>query len=168
MLNVYTRSFHQMSTRLRTHVLTLPSLAFLCVLVLSFPLYLHWILSIFLLEKIFFLTFYLLSFIIIGLGLFWPAFFFPILYVQSRSTDEILMFTFVDIVSITKSSVTSSLVSTIPWTKRQFRREYCSCLSISFSRFSTFLFITDTFSSKFLIFCSLSFLFSHTRQILFI
>ena len=71
---------------------------------------------------------------------------------------EMSMFILVDIVSITKLSVTSSSVSTIPWTKRKFRREYCSCLSISFSRFSTFLIITDTFSSKFLITCSLSFL----------
>ena len=95
----------------------------------------------FLLEKTVSLTLYLLSFTIIGLGLFRPAFFFPILCVRSRSAGEISMFIFVDIVSITKSSVTSSSVSTIPKTKRQFQREYCSCLSISFSRFSNFLFI---------------------------
>ena len=83
----------------------------------------------FLLEKDFFLKLYPLSVTIIGLGLFWPGFFFRILCVQSRSAGEISMFIFVDIVSITKSSVTSSSVSTIPWTKRQFRREHCSWLS---------------------------------------
>ena len=89
-----------------TRVLTLPSLEFPCVLVLSLLLYLHWILSgVFLLEKMFFLTLYLLSFTIIGLGLFWPAFFFWILCVQSRSAGEISMFIFIDIVSTTKSSV---------------------------------------------------------------
>ena len=102
---------------------------------------------------------YLLSFTIIGLGSFLPGFFFPILCVRSRSAGEISMFIFVDTVSVTKSSVTSSSVSTIPWTKRQFRWEYCSSLSISFSRFSTFLFIADTFSSKFLITYSLSFVY---------
>ena len=54
----------------------------------------------FLLEKIFFLTLYLLRFTIIGLGLFWPAFFFPILCVRSRSGGEISVF--ISVVSITK------------------------------------------------------------------
>ena len=65
----------------------------------------------FLLEKTFFLTLlYLLSFTIIGLGLFWPAFCFPSLCVRSRSAGEISVFIFVDIVSITKSSVTCDLI----------------------------------------------------------
>ena len=134
---------------------------------LSFLLYLHWTLSdFFCWKKTCFLTLYLLSFTIIGLGLFCPGIFFPILCIRYRSAGEISMFIFVDIASITKSYVTLSSVSTIPWTKTLFRREYYSCLSSSFSRFSTFLFITDTFSSKFLITCSLSFLsFSYSQTL---
>ena len=146
-MSFYTRSFHQMSTSLWIHVLTLRSLELLCVLVLRFPLYLQWILSGGFLEKKFFLTLCQLSFTIIRLGSFWPAFFFPILRVPSRTAGEILMFIFMDIVSIT-----------IPWPKRQFWREYCSYLFISFPRSSTCSFITDIFPSKFLIICSLSFL----------
>ena len=72
------------------------------------------ILAFFLLEKTFFLTLYVLSFTIIGLGLFWPGFFFPNLCIRSRSAGEMSMFIFVNIVLITKSSVISSSVSTIP------------------------------------------------------
>ena len=117
-----------------------------------------------LLEKTFFLTLYLLSFTMNGIGLFWTAFFFLILCVRSRSAGEISMFAFVDIVYITKSSVTSSSFSTILWTKRPFPQEYYLCFSISFSRFSTFLslLINSLFFVLFLFFLS------HTRQILWI
>ena len=95
---------------------------------LSFPLYLNWILSgFFCWKKIFLLTSCLLSFTIIGLDLFWPDFFSPISCMRSRSAGEISMFIFVDVIPITKSSATLSSVSTIPWTKRQLWREYCSC-----------------------------------------
>ena len=163
-MNFYTRSFHQMPTRLCICVLTVASLEFQSILLLSFPLYLHWTFSVFLLEKTLFLTLYPLSFTIIGLGLFWPSFFLPVLCVRFRPSGEVSKFIFDDIVSISKLSVASSSVSTITWTKRQFQRECYLCLSISSLRFWTFLLITDTFSSKFLIICfSYSSNFVHIR-----
>ena len=81
----------------------------------------------------------------------WPGFFFPILCVQSRSACEISMFIFVDIVSVTKSSVTSSLVSTIPWTnKKDFQLSYSlQILFLPSSWLFVLSFLSFSYSSKF-------------------
>ena len=94
------------------------------------------------------LRLYLLRFTIIGLDLFWSAFFSPILCVQSRSTDVISKFIFVVIVSII-----SLIRPSIHHHQFQLSHESRDCLArillmliYCFSRFSIFLLITDTFS----------------------
>ena len=151
-----------------TCVLTWLSLEFPCILVLSFSLYLHWTLS----EEFF-----------IGKNLFSnivPTTFHcscswfiltSLLFSNSvrftpTSAGEISIFIFVHIVSIIKLSITSSSVSTIPWTKIQFWWEYYSCLSLSFWDFqlsysllihclpSSWLFVLFSFFLIFIKFCA--------------
>ena len=158
-----------MFTHLWTDALTSLSLEFPCALMLSFPLYLYWTLSGFpLLDKILLLIMYLLSSTMIGFALFWPTFFSQLCvfdrYLQVKSQYSFSLISFLSLNHTKSSATSSSSVSTISWITRQFWREYCSCFSIPFSRFLTFLLITNTFLLTSWLFVLVAFFLSHTRQ----
>ena len=78
--------------------------------------------------------FYLVNLTVIGLGLC-PSYFLPILWDLSISLFAIWTSSFSVIFLKTGSSGFSSFVSAIPCSKRQLRREYCSCRSTKISNF---------------------------------
>ena len=84
-------------------------------------------LSGFFFEKIFFLSLYRINFIMNGLGQLLLLLFLLIRCVRSRSLCVISISNFSLKISRARSSVFSWFLSVIPWIRKQFRLEYCSC-----------------------------------------
>ena len=109
------------------------------------------------------LTLYRATFLIIGLGFFFRGPYFPILWDLSISSTVIISsFMFSQVVLTAASSVTSSLLSGIPYRSI----DYCSCLSICVSKIAILSCIFKALSSKMFVFSSFYFLsFSYSSNL---
>ena len=107
-------------------------------------------------------TLYGANFTITVLGFFLWGLYFPILWdllISSTVIAITLSFMFSQIVLTATSSVTSPVHSGIPCKSIQLHLEYCSCLSICFSKIAKLSFSFKLLSSKIFIFYFLPFVF---------